>query len=387
MPDRRDMGRGDRPGCTRARAPRPAVRAVPAAMIIALALAAALLGGCGDGRPAGQSDGRPDGPGAAVSELPAADSSAVASPVPAEPRLLPLAGPIASPDAEISALCWCGDNLVIVPQHPERFGARPGELGLFTVTRQEILDVLDHRRREPLEPRPLVLEAPDLIESLPGWDGLEAVASAGDTIYFAVETELEGRMGGVLLRGTLAPADQPLRLRVDTARMATVPLPTDLPEMSQEALVLAPGRVAVLFEANGLLVNPGAHAALFDAELEYRGTAPLEHVEYRITDATAADAAGRFWVINYFFPGEARLLRPPTVPDQPVEQLLELRLHRGRITHTDRAPLDLRRDPDQPARNWEALARLPGRGFLLMTDRYPATMLAFVPDPELDREP
>jgi hypothetical protein len=194
-------------------------------------------------------------------------------------------------------------------------------------------------------------------------------------------------MGGVLLRGRLSPAGQPLRLRVDTARLATIPLPTELPQMSQEALVLAPGRVVVLFEANGMLVNPGAHAALFDAELEYRGSAPLQHLEYRITDATAADAAGRFWVINYFFPGEARVLRPPTVPDQPVEQLRELQLRDGRIVHTGRAPLDLRRDPDLPARNWEALARLAGRGFLLMTDRYPATLLAFVPDPRLTPSP
>ncbi len=362
---------------------------------VALVAGVLLAAGCGEDesdRAGGDQSDRTGGDqsdraGAAVSELPAADSTATATPIFVEPRLLPLAGPITSPDAEISALCWCGDDLVIVPQHPERFGAAAGELGLFTITRQEILDVLDHRRREPLEPRPLVLEAPRLIESVPGWDGLEAVASTDGTIYFAVETQLEGRMGGVLLRGRLSPADQPLRMRVDTARMAPIPLPTDLPQMSQEALVLAPGRVVVLFEANGMLVNPGAHAALFDAELEYRGVLPLEHVEYRITDATAADAEGRFWVINYFFPPEARVLRPPTVPDQPVEQLLELRLRGGRIVHTDRAPLDLRRDPDLPARNWEALVRLAGRGFLLMTDRHPTTLLAFVPDPELARTP
>ena len=33
------------------------------------------------------------------------------------------------------------------------------------------------------------------------------------------------------------------------------------------------------------------------------------------------------------------------------------------------------------ARNWEGIARLEGRGFLLVTDQFPDTILAFVPYP------
>jgi len=378
----------------------PALALAMAALL--LAMLGLLLGGCGGEDGARDEAGAgAEGPGRA--DLAAGDRGRPEA-IRIEPQLLPLTGPITSPEAEISALCWCGDNLVIVPQHPERFGTAPGELGLFLLPRQEILDVIERRRREPLVPRPLVLEAPLLIESLPGWDGLEAAAAVGDTIYLAVETQLEGRMGGVLLRGQIVPvasaagdgasgngaagdgsADPalcaPERVRVDTKRLAPIPLPTALPNMSQEALVLAPGRIAVLFEANGMLVNPGAHVALFDTELEYRGNVALEHVEYRITDATAADAGGRFWVINYFFPEEAELLQPPVIPAQPVEQLIELQLSERRVVRTASPGIDLRRDPDLPARNWEALVRLDGHGFLLMTDRYPGTLLAFVPYP------
>jgi hypothetical protein len=348
----------DRPGRTAA-----AWAALTARTMLAACLGVALLAGAPR----------------AEAEAEAADAEVV----PGEVRLLPLAGPITSPDAEISALCWCGDNLVMVPQHPERFGRAEGELLLLTVTRAEILAVVDGAQEEPLRPRPLVLEAPGLIAGIPGWDGLEAIASRDDTIYLAAETEHDGRMGGMLLRGRVSPGTGPLRMRVEPGRLAPVPLPHDLPNMSQEALIMAPGQVVVLFEANGVMVNPDAHAAVFDTDLNYQGTAPLDPVEYRITDATDVDADGRFWVINYFFPGEARVLRPPDVPATPVEHLLEMQLRDGRITRTGRAPLDLRTDPQQPARNWEALARLPGRGFLLMTDRYPATLLAFVPDPEL----
>jgi hypothetical protein len=54
------------------------------------------------------------------------------------------------------------------------------------------------------------------------------------------------------------------------------------------------------------------------------------------------------------------------------------------VVRTDAPAIDLRRDPSLPARNWEAMVRLEGRGFLLMTDRYPTTLLAFVPLPEDD---
>ncbi len=44
-------------------------------------------------------------------------------------------------------------------------------------------------------------------------------------------------------------------------------------------------------------------------------------------------------------------------------------------------PLDLRTDTKLPPCNWEAMVRLDDRGFLIMTDRYPSTLLAFVPLP------
>ena len=322
----------------------------------------------------------------AAALLATAGAAASAEPAPAplviEPQLLPLAGPAASPEAEISALCWCGDRLVLMPQHPERFGAAPGELGFFVLEQADLEAYLDGRAHGPLTPKAAVLEAPGLIEQLPGWDGLEAAASRGDTVYLAVEARVEGVMTGYLLRGHITRTDDSLRLRIDPERVATIPVPVNLPNMSQEALVLAPDHIGVIFEANGEAVNPEAHVAVFDLDLTYRGPIPLDHVEYRVTDACQPAADGRFWVINYFFPPEGDLLAPPRRPAGPVEQLVELRFDGERVARTDAPPIDLRRDPSLPARNWEAMVRLEGRGFLLMTDRYPTTLLAFVPLPK-----
>jgi hypothetical protein len=50
------------------------------------------------------------------------------------------------------------------------------------------------------------------------------------------------------------------------------------------------------------------------------------------------------------------------------------------IALTDTSPVLLTLVTDV-SRNWEGLAFLEGRGFLLMTDKFPETILAFVPMP------
>ncbi len=157
-----------------------------------------------------------------------ADADHVA-PIPVTLQYLNISGPAATPEAEISALCWYGDFLVLVPQHPERFGDEHGELGLFVLDRDDIEAAIDGRREEPLLPRRALLQAPDLLQSLPGWDGLEAAAAVGDTVYLAVEASVDGKMIGYLLRGFLDHSDEMLRLTVDTERITAIPVPTAIP--------------------------------------------------------------------------------------------------------------------------------------------------------------
>jgi len=48
---------------------------------------------------------------------------------------------------------------------------------------------------------------------------------------------------------------------------------------------------------------------------------------------------------------------------------------------TDSAPIQLTLLSDGTARNWEGVAKLDDRGFLLATDKFPDTILAFVQQP------
>jgi hypothetical protein len=105
------------------------------------------------------------------------------------------------------------------------------------------------------------------------------------------------------------------------------------------------------------------------------------------------DAAGRFWVMNYNFPGTQKHYQPapdpfmarygtgPTHAQKPqVERLIELQVTAAGIVLTERPPLQLQL-ANEAARNWEGLVRLDDRGFLLVTDKFPGTLLGFVPMP------
>jgi hypothetical protein len=130
----------------------------------------------------------------------------------------------------------------------------------------------------------------------------------------------------------------------------------------------------------------------YETDLRPLGPVSFPTLEYRLTDATALDADGRFWVINYFYPEDRDLLRPgvdslalrygrgASHRASSVERLVEFRYAPSGVTRTETPPIWLRLDP-QTARNWEGLARFRD-GFLLATDRFPATILAYVPAPE-----
>lgn len=302
--------------------------------------------------------------------------------------MLPLAGGPELPEAEISGLAWRGDELVLLPQYPRRFGDGSG--AVFVVTRAEIEAVIDGRAPR-VDVRTVPLEAPGLEESLEGFDGYEAIALDGDDVYVAVEIRTAAAATvGYLFRGRAH--GRPLeRLTIAPDPRARLRAQTELANMGYETLVVDGARVVALYEANGD-VNAAPRALAFDRALAPLGELPVDELEYRVTDASAADAEGRFWVANYHWPGSpwqpgaCRLTEEHGQGDsharcRTVERLVELSARGGRVATTGRPPILFELVDDAHARNWEGVVRLPGRGFLVMTDEHPASMLAFVPEP------
>lgn len=306
--------------------------------------------------------------------------------------------------AEFSGMAWHGDRLLLLPQFPERFAPVTGEGpdGMLWVLEREVLREAVHQaprgRAQPLRPRPFPFYDSGLRDRIEGYEGYEALAISGDTVFVTIEARGEGGMYGYLATGHIGPD----AVRLDPLSLTPIPppqrggVPLTVSNMSYEALALVGRRALVFYEANGdrLADRPAALELDLGAGDSTLRPVPFPRLEYRITDATPPDADGRFWVLNTFWPGDAVRLAPArdvlaarygygwTHERSPVvERLVELQITDDGVVEVPRAPIVLRLLPGGVTRNWEGIAPFEG-GFLLVTDAYPDTRLAFVRPPK-----
>jgi hypothetical protein len=303
-------------------------------------------------------------------------------------QLLELGGPVASPQAEISGMAWYQDWLILLPQYPNRFGS--GDGALFALPKAEILARLDGQASGALIPIEIPFFAPGLEGKVRGFEGFEAIAFNGENVYLTIEAHPWGMMG-YLIGGYLTPDLSAVTL--NTASLTEIPPQADILNFSDEALLVFGYRLITLYEANGAAVNPQPVAHLFDSSLQPVDTLAMPNIEFRITDATPPDESGRFWAINFFYTGDTKIAaeRDPLAETfgegathaqfDTVERLVEFQFTEDGLAFSDRAPLQLKLINDELPRNWEAIARLGERGFLLATDKFPQTMLGFAPYP------
>jgi hypothetical protein len=300
--------------------------------------------------------------------------------------LIPLDGPIADDRAELSGLAWQADTLILLPQYPDRFGKEDGVL--FAIPKAAILDFLDGRSQGPLVPAQIEFFAPGLKESIDDFEGYEAIGFSGGRVYLTIEAGKNEHMLGYLAAGEIS-ADQ-REIHIDASRLVKIPPQVLLDNRSDEALVVMEDRILTFFEVNGTKLNPGPVAHVFGLDLSPQGMISFPNLEYRLTDATLA-ADGRIWAINKVAPGDKEL-RPKSDPlakkygrgsthkkYPQVERLVALNNQASGITLADLPPIPLALIEE--ARNWEGLVALDERGFLLVTDNSPETMLVFVPMP------
>jgi hypothetical protein len=299
-----------------------------------------------------------------------------------------LSGPASTMIAEISGMAWYGDWLVLLPQYPGRFDNQ-----LYALPRGEIAAYLaSGGEQTALAPRPIAINSPDLERLIPGFQGYEAIAFNGERFYLTIEAESGGKMSGYLVGGQVQPGDPPAGLTIDTTSLQTLLPQAELNNHSDEALVIFAGQAYTFYESNGANLNPQPQARVFDLPgLTPAGAVSFPNIEYRLTDASPPDAQGRFWAINYLFPGDVDKLRPAADPfsaeplgdnPAPVERLIPLQITpAGVVIDRSRAAIHLELLPDGTARNWEALAPMDDDGLLLATDTFPRTMLVWLAMP------
>jgi hypothetical protein len=299
---------------------------------------------------------------------------------------IPLNGPITSKKAELSGLAWIGDTLVLLPQYPERFGTDEG--ALLSIPKQSILDYLDGKSREPITPNTIKFIAPGLKDSIQNYQGFEAVGFLNQNIYLTIESGNNNQMMGYLVSGTISSDQKEITL--DTSHIVEIQPPIQMNNRAYEALVIAQNKILTFFEVNGASLNPQPAAHVFGLDLTSQGTISFPNLEYRVTDA-ALGSDGGIWIINKIAPKDAELI-PKSDPliekydgentfanFQQVERLVKLNFSTSGITLADVPPIQIKLDTSP--RNWEGLALLDNRGFLLVTDKSPDTLLGFIQMP------
>lgn len=299
-----------------------------------------------------------------------------------DPINIPLSGPITDRNEEISGMDWYGDNLILLPENLNGY--------LFVIPKSELDARIHNQDTSAILPKKVEFLTPDYGKTLPGFDSFEAIAFRGYEVYVTIEIRYPDSMAAVLARGHID--ENTMKVTIPEQNLIELAVPSFVDNMSYESLVIDKNTIYAFFEANGdsLVNDPYALASSLPGDKLEK--IPIFPLEYRIADATQLDSRKCFWIINYFYPGDRETIRPaqdllakkygegPThSKSDRVERLVEFKFTGKKFILTRTAPLELKLEGEKISRKWEALARYDNEGFLIATDKYPTTILAFIP--------
>jgi len=289
-----------------------------------------------------------------------------------------LASPFDDPDMEYSSLAWHGEFLVLLPQYPD------GEV--LYIKRSELAARLDKKDSSSIVPIKVPINDRGLRKLIQGYEGFEAIIYAGNKVFISIEAETREGLKGFLIQGEFLSFEEGIVL--DHSSLISFNTPVHLDNMAYESIIIWDNKIIPIYEANGTRVNPDPFQPVFNMDLIKVDSIAIDALEYRITDATEVDDQGRFWVINYLWTGDTKLLKPG--PDQLVrpeaqkginkniERLVEYQIHENKISLTGKHPLWITNPDIVSGDNWEGIVRFGANGFIIATDKHQRTILAYV---------
>ena len=296
-----------------------------------------------------------------------------------------LTGEATERSLEMSGLAWYNDYLILMPQYVNESKPR-----FYYLKKSTINDWLNGNKEKPLNPSKIDIIMPDYFNSIKGYQGFEAICFIGNKAYLIIETKNNDSMQSFIVKGSMDIKNK--TLIIDPEKKVEILLPVNIKNMGYESILKYKYRLMVLFEANGINVNSDPKASFYNSSLKQKGHISFPNIEYRITDATELDDQGRFWAINFFWPGEKKRLNPGkdlvlnnTVKGEThqefehVERLVEFKIDGKNIYKTNSLPIQLKLN--QNSRNWEGVVRMGDKGFLMIVDEHPRTILAFIKKP------
>lgn len=293
-----------------------------------------------------------------------------------------LSEPFDNKDHEYSGLAWFGDQLILLPQYPDGH--------IMSLDRSRITDYLEGLDQNPLVPASIPINDTGLKDQIPGFEGFEAIIFNGNEVYAMLESEDGTDLSGYIIKGEYVSESEGIVL--DHASLKRIDTPVDLSNMAYESIVLWKSMLYPIYEANGSVVNPNPRVPVMTRNLEQAGSVVMGSLEYRVTDATEPDEMGKFWVINYMWPGDFDLLKPgrdlfevrkarKSIKNN-IERLVEYQFTDTGIQLTGTPPVWITNHNTETSNNWEGVVRFGSSGFLIITDKYSRTIFAYVERPE-----
>ena len=307
-------------------------------------------------------------------------------------REIDVLAPFDRPKAEFSGLAWYGDWLVFLPQYPGQYAERGSDGSLFYLERDEIIAYLANGDSHPLIPKIIALDADNLFSRFVGYEGFEAIVFLDEKVFLTIESKQKTGMMGYVVVGEINDGNDPV-ITLDLDHAVEIPPQANLSNMTDEALLIFDDHLYTFYEANGQSVNENPVSHTFSLLLEPFDAVDLVNIPFRLTDVTRADEDGKFWAMNYFYPGDRKLegdfghdlfSNLPTDEQVPniVERIISLKFDSGGSIGAGKdEPICLELREDGEARNWEGIVILDGFGFLMVTDQYPETIVGFVEYP------
>ena len=288
-----------------------------------------------------------------------------------------LLGPITDPKQEISGMDWFQDKLLFLPENQGGF--------LFLATKTDIIDAIKSKKNQPITPKKTKFNTPDYSNLISGFDGFEAISFHKNKVFISIEAKHNEKMYGYIAWGKIDSKTFEIIIPEENLKKVTTPIQID--NMSFESMLWYNENIYLLYEANGSNLNNKTNQIKF-SPLDSRITRIKSmNLEYRITDVTQIDSQNKFWCINYFWPGDKKLLNPNInlilyegethQSSETVERLVELEIKGDEIIISDSNPIQLVLDSSK-SRNWEAIARLDNKGFLIATDKYPRMIFGYI---------
>lgn len=305
---------------------------------------------------------------------------------------------------EMSGLAWYKDYLVILPQFPHLY--KSDHDGKFlAIPKKQILSYLDDQENKKtkspaIEPQEIdFIIDKELFNQIEDFEGFEAIGFWDDRVFITIEASPPRQMMGYLASGQITTGPDNQMTITISGKLAKMQPQACISNAAYETLAVTKDIVMVFYEGNGKNINASPLAYIYNHSLEFIHAIAFPHIEYRVTDATTLDANNRFWCINYFWPdakdknsydpaedpiarayGEGKTHKKAEIVERLVEfEYIESNKN-PKIVLVDSPPIQMKLlgANQNDARNWEGLVRLDNRGFLLITDEHPKTMLGFI---------